>query len=331
MVAGAMTTAETWTQERRELAAATEVRTAFIDYFHRMMKERNWLPWDDLPLEEIRELGARLSEDTVRIIEGFYGLESQVGNFVADGLDMLHKMRERRNLHIAWGAEEFKHAEALELVLTHSGRRTKEEVETFRAAVLAHRWRMQDEHPDLDHPLGFICFGLLQERASWFSYDALRRRIRGEYGLDAEPSPDECARGVEVGAAGAVQRIAGDEQAHYEVFLTVVQIYLRYFPHETLATLQRMFNSFSTPALRLLPDPAQLTEALERTLISTPLQYVRNVRNVVLDALGFESKCALDRAVHAVQQLAADWTPDRVRFDRDGQLLAPLASDAAGE
>lgn len=319
-----------WTRERRELAAAVEVRDAFIRYFHKMMKERNWLPWDDLPLDEMRELGQRLSDDTVKLIEAFYGLESQVGNYVADGLDMLHKMRERRNLHLAWGSEELKHPEAFELVLEHSGRRTKDELETYRAASLARRWRMRDEHPDLDNPLGFICYGLMQERVTWYNYDELRKRIRGEYGLAAEPSAEERERGVEIGAAGAFGRVANDERAHYEVFLELVQIYLRYLPKETLDTLQRVISTFSTPALRLLPDPAQLTETFERTLFSTPLKYVRNVRNVVLDALGFENKRALDSAAEAAQELSDDLEPDSFAITRDGQIISMSVGEGVG-
>ncbi len=319
-----------WSDERRELAAAAEVRAAFMRYFTVMMKERNWLPWDDLPLDEIREFGARLSEDTIKIIEGFYGLESQVGNYVADGLDMLHKMRERRNLHLAWGSEELKHPESFELVLAHSGRRTKAELEAYRAAAMATRWQMRDEDPALDNPLGFICYGLMQERATVVNYDAMRKRIRSEYGLASEPSAEERERGIEVGAAGAFQRVANDEQAHYEIFLEVVKIYLRYFPQETLETLQRVIANFRTPALNLLPNPAQLTEALERTLFYTPLKYVRNVRNVVLDALGFESKRALDCATRAVQQLSATLVPDSFQITRDGQVISAV-SDAVGD
>lgn len=320
-----------WTREARERAASVEAREAFIRYFHKMMKERNWLPWDDLPLDEMRAFGDRLSDDTVKLIEAFYGLESQVANYVADGLDMLHKIRERRNLHLSWGLEELKHSETFELVLAHSGRRTREELESFRAAAMERRWRMRDEDPDLDNPLGFICYGLLQERATFYNYDELRKRIRREYGLPTEPGEEERERGVEIGAAGALGRVANDERAHYDIFLELVQIYLRYLPQETLDTLQRVFDNFRTPALRLLPDPAQLTEALERTMLYTPLKYVRNVRNVVLDALGFESKRAFDCAVRAAKQLSASLDPGTFRIARNGQIIPLTDSEGVGK
>ncbi len=319
-----------WTHQEREDAAAVEAREAFIRYFHKMMKERNWLPWDDLPLAEMSEYGDRLSDDTIAIIESYFGLESQVGNYVADGLDMVHGMRERRNLHMAWGSEELKHPESFELVLAHSGWRTREELEAYRTASLSRRWRMRDEHPDLDNPMGFICYGLLQERATLYSYDEMRKRIRREYGLSVEPSEAERERGVEIGAAGAFQIVANDERAHYEIFLELVRIYLRYLPQETLDTLHRVIDNFRTPALNLLPDPSQLTEALERTMLYTPLKYVRNVRNVVLDALGFESKRALEYATRAAQQLSATLVPGSFSIARNGQIRTLEVGEAVG-
>ncbi len=59
-----------WTREARERAAADEVHQAFIRYFRKAMKVRNWVPWDDLPVREMAERGHLLSEDTVTIGPG---------------------------------------------------------------------------------------------------------------------------------------------------------------------------------------------------------------------------------------------------------------------
>ena len=45
-----------WTRDARERAAAVEIHEAFIRYFRKAMKVRNWLPWDDLPLREMHEI-----------------------------------------------------------------------------------------------------------------------------------------------------------------------------------------------------------------------------------------------------------------------------------
>src|SRR5436190_10652901 len=97
-----------WTREAREQAIRRETRDAFIGYFRKAIKTRNWTPWDDFPLDEMREFGDRLSEDTVTIIEAYLGVEDYVGDYVQDGLSIL-PTRERRGLQIAWGNEELKH------------------------------------------------------------------------------------------------------------------------------------------------------------------------------------------------------------------------------
>mgnify|MGYP000446641599 CR=1 FL=1 len=42
-----------WTREARERAVADEVKQAYIEYFRKAVKIRNWIPWDDLPLKEM--------------------------------------------------------------------------------------------------------------------------------------------------------------------------------------------------------------------------------------------------------------------------------------
>ena len=38
-----------WTRDARLRAIQEEVRIAYIDYFRKAVKTRNWFPWDDLP------------------------------------------------------------------------------------------------------------------------------------------------------------------------------------------------------------------------------------------------------------------------------------------
>ena len=69
-----------WTREARERAVADEVKQAYIEYFRKAVKIRNWIPWDDLPLKEMEQHGHLLSEDTVTLIESFLGVEDYVGD-----------------------------------------------------------------------------------------------------------------------------------------------------------------------------------------------------------------------------------------------------------
>src|SRR5262245_6337584 len=78
-----------WTHEAREQAAAREAHQAFVRYFRKAMKFRNWTPWDDIPLAEMHQYGHLLSEDTITIIQAYLGVEDYVGDYVEDGLNIL--------------------------------------------------------------------------------------------------------------------------------------------------------------------------------------------------------------------------------------------------
>lgn len=317
-----------WTREAREYAAAKEAREAFIRYFRKAVKVRNWTPWDDLPLAEIAEHGHLLSEDTITIIEAYLGVEDYVGDYVEEGLRLCHGSRERRNLQLSWGMEELKHAESWELVLLHSGRRTEKELEAYRDRVGEHTWTMREHHPGLDTPLGVACYAMVQERATYFNYEEMGKRIRSEYGLPERPTELERKRGQQIGAAGAFKTVANDEIAHHGVFLELVKIYLKYMPEETLETLLMVFNGFTMPAINMIPNADALSEAMYRTLIHTPLKQVREVNNPVLESLGLHRKRALEHAVQQSKLLPKGLGPEHVTLSRTGEFVVSMQPPA---
>lgn len=319
-----------WTRSARELAIRREVREAFIRYFRKAVKVRNWTPWDDFPLTEMRELGHRLSEDTITIVEAYLGVEDYTGDYVLDGLNILNGNRDRRSLQIAWGNEELKHAESWELVLLHSGRRTADQLLAYRDEVSQHTWSMRENHPGLDTPLGVSCYAMVQERATYFNYDEMRKRIRHEYGLPEKTTLEERARGQQVGAAHAFKTVAIDEIAHHGIFLELVQIHMKYLPHETCDTLLKVFNGFTMPALYLIPNGNELAAAMERTLLHTPLKQVRKVNNPILDVLGFQNKRALERAVQQSKLLPPGLGPEHVTLSRSGEWVVATSPEPLG-
>jgi len=320
MVGVAAIAQTTWTHESRVLALKDEVRAAFTHYFHGSMKERNWVPWDAVPIEEIRQRIGVLSADTKTLCRGLLGIEDYVGEYVRDSLDMLKGWRGQRNLHLAWGAEELKHSEALSLLLINDGEE-EAEVSAFRNAVLSHRWFLSREQPGMKSPLGLICYSLLQERAFCVLYEALRRRVRGEYELSEEPTEVEHERGVETGAAGVFSLILRDERAQFAVFAEIARSYLRFFPQETLESLQHALHNFDLPGLETIPGAEHFTDALQRTGLLNAAHFAREVRDVVLAALGFAGPEALARAAEEAQQLTAEGDPHAVSFGTDGALV----------
>jgi len=314
-----------WTREARELAIRREVREAYLAYFRKAVKTRNWSPWDDLPLKEMARYGSSLSADTVTIIEGFLGVEDFIGDYVTDGLKILRFWHDRRNLQLQWGAEEAKHAESWALVLLHSGVRTEAQIEDYRRRVAERVYRLGEDQPGLDEPLGGVIYTMLQERATFFNYDEMRRRIRAEYGLPEQPTPDERARGTQIGAAGAFKIVANDEIAHHGIFLRIVEIYKTYLPHETLDLLARVIRGFGMPALDLLPNEDAFKAAVERTRLVTPIKFGRAIANPILDCLGFENRRALERAVQATRILPPGLGPQELAIGRNGELVLSTA------
>ena len=92
-----------WTCDARQRAFEQEVLGHYIEYFGRAMQLRNWSPWHNLPLEEMRQWGQRLSQETTHLIEGFLGVEEYVGDYVTEGLEMFRDNRTRRNIEAGEG------------------------------------------------------------------------------------------------------------------------------------------------------------------------------------------------------------------------------------
>jgi acyl-[acyl-carrier-protein] desaturase len=314
-----------WTYEGRTLAVQKESRQLFENYFTKAMKVRNWVP-NELPTAEMHELGHLLSPDTVTMIQAYLGVEEYIGDYVQGGLELFHDNRVRRNLQLAWGMEELKHGWAWELVLLHSERRTEAQLNEYIEEVISHKWTMRENHPGLDTPLGVLCYTMVQERATYFNYDEMRKRIRQEYGLPERASTEERKRGHQIGAAGAFQIVGRDEIAHHGVFLELVRLHLRYLPDETMETLLKVFRGFTMPALDFIPDAALLEEAMRRTKLHTPRKQVTEVNNPILEALGLDSKRALERGVQEAKKLPPGLGPEFVTLSRSGEfVLSPTA------
>jgi acyl-[acyl-carrier-protein] desaturase len=302
------------------LAIQKESRQSFEGYFTKAMKVRNWVP-TELPIAEMHQHGHKLSPDTVTMIQAYLGVEEYVGDYVQEGLELFHSNRVRRNLQLAWGMEELKHGWAWELVLLHSEQRTQRQLDEYIEEVLLHKWTMREDHPGLDTPLGVLCYAMVQERATYFNYEEMRKRIRHEYGLPEKASTEERQRGHQIGAAGAFQIVGRDEIAHHGIFLDLTRIHLRYLPDETLETLLKVFRGFTMPALNFIPDAALLEDAMQRTKLHTPRKQVTHVNNPILEALGLDNKRALERGVQEAKKLPPGLGPEFVALSRSGEFV----------
>lgn len=274
-----------FTREARLQALEREILQTLVDYFPRSIQYRRWSPWHDLPFDEIREYGPRLSEETVDLIEGFMGVEEHIADYMLPGLETFRGDRARRNLWLQWGAEEARHGVAFEQVLLHSGRRSEAQLHAYLADVAEKRW-IHEEHPGVDCFLGVAVYATVQERITYFNYEWMRRRIREEYRLPPRVTPEERKRGTEVGAAEALRKVSLDEIGHHGVFLKIVQIHLRYFPEATLDALHQVLESFRMPAVSIIPNRRVFARAIVRSGLHKAQDHLQPIRDSILKALG---------------------------------------------
>lgn len=313
-----------WTREAREATLERDILAHYIDYFGKAMQTRNWSPWHNFPLREMRAWGHKLSEETKHVIEGFLGVEEYVGDYVLESMRMFRDHRTRRNMQLQWGAEEAKHGVAWELVLKHSLARTEEQLKAYLDKVCNFRWS-PEQHPGMDTPLGFAVYAMVQERATYFNYQEMQARVREEYGLPALPTAEEQARGYQVGAAEAFRTVAVDEIAHHGIFLRIVQTYMRYFPSQAFETMVKVFGGFHMPVLAQIPNAREFLRALRRTRMYTAPIHREKVHNPVLRSLGLEDNDAFERAVQAVRLLPEGLGPDTLKLSRTGEWVVAAA------
>ncbi len=319
-----------WTPAAKQHALEREVLGHYIEYFGRAMKTRNWSPWHDFPLEEMRQFGDRLSKETVNLLEGFLGVEEYVADYVTTGLELFRHNRTRRNMQLQWGAEEARHGVAWEIVLQHSGVRTEAEIQAYLNKVQEVRWDA-DHHPGLGTPLGSASYAMVQERATYFNYQEMRARIREEYGLPAMPTLQEKKRGSETGASEALRVVGQDEITHHGLFLKVVQSHIKYFPSFAFETLDTVFRGFEMPALRFIPNARSYLRAILRTKLYSGEIHREKVHNPVLKALGLEGNDAFEKAVQSARHLPDDLGPDGITLSRTGEWVVACSQNGVAE
>jgi len=315
-----------WTSEARRQAFDQAVQTHWVTYFGRAMRQRNWSPWHDLPLDEMRERGHQLSEDTVNLIEGFLGVEEYVGDYVQTGIDIFRENRTRRNMHLQWGAEEARHGVAWELVLKHSGARTEEQLSTYLGKTRDSRWN-QKQHDGVESPLETTVYSMVQERVTFFHYQALRARIREEYGLPQRPTSEEQRRGYEVGASEAFRLVSQDELAHHSLFLQIIRSALRYLPSPTYDALKSIFANFKMPALRFIPNSRTYLRAVRRTNLYSSSIHAKKVHLPLLKSLGLDDDRAFEKAARLSHTLPTHVDPNTVKYSPTGEWI--IDSDRA--
>ncbi|MDX1522222.1 MAG: hypothetical protein R3264_11380, partial [Anaerolineae bacterium] len=257
------------------------------------------------------------------------GVEEYVGDYVTEAIAIYNDVRTLRNMQLQWGAEEWRHGVAWELVLKHSEARTEAELEAYFAQVRDHHWSIKD-HAGADTPLGVAAYAMVQERATYFNYQEMRARIRREYGLPLKATTEERQRGCEVGASEAFRVVGVDEIAHHGIFLKIVQSHKRYFPSQTFEVLMTVFRGFEMPSLKIVPNRRQFLRATRRTdYYANSDHHRQHVENPVLRSLGLENDEAFEKAIQLARKLPENLGPDSVTLSHQGEWVIGYSSEMA--
>jgi acyl-[acyl-carrier-protein] desaturase len=243
-------------------AVQDRIYRLYRDYFDRAEKKRRWSLRDDIPWDQCNR---SLDPAVADVVQTFCMVELYLPDYLSKLLPQVRANRGRAWMLANWGYEESKHSLALGDWLLHSGVRTDEQMADMEGQVFSQEWELPH-----DNARAMVCYTMVQELATWLHYYNLRQVV-GERG---DP---------------ALYRLLGliaiDERAHYDFFRRVVQIYLEEDRAETLEQLRRVLNGFAMPAVHLLLDGRQRTEAVKELRIFDYDLYYYKVFEPILSAL----------------------------------------------
>lgn len=234
-----------------------------IKYLKLAEEKRRWNVFKDIPWHEANPLS---SPEVAECTETFGAVETYLPDFTAKLLVMIRRSRGRAWFHINWGYEESKHSLALETWLLASGHRSEAQRKAFEEELLGQEWELP-----FDHPRQMVCYTMIQELATFWNYRNLEK-----FAIQEEDRA----------LVTALRLISVDERVHYNFFRNIVKEWMKYDEVGTVEDLKYVFDNFTMPGHAQIPDYDQRARILARTGIYGPREYVKLVKNPVLEDLG---------------------------------------------
>jgi acyl-[acyl-carrier-protein] desaturase len=198
--------------------------------------------------------------------ETFGAVEMYLPDFTAKLLLMIRRSRGRAWFHVNWGYEESKHSMALETWLLASAHRSEKQRKEFEASLLGQEWELP-----FDHPRQMVCYTMIQELATFWNYRNLER-----FAIQEKDNA----------LTTALRLISVDERVHYHFFRKVVKEWMHHDEAGTIADLKYVFENFTMPGHAQIPGYEERARILAKTGIYGPREYVKLVKNPVLEDLG---------------------------------------------
>ncbi|HEY0073594.1 MAG TPA: acyl-ACP desaturase [Abditibacteriaceae bacterium] len=251
--------------------SARSVQARMEDFFYRELikylklaeEKRRWNQFRDIPWDEANP---NTTETLANCVETFCSVENYLPDFTSKLLCMIRKSRGRAWFHINWGYEESKHSMTLEMWLLASGHRTDEQREELEKILMDAEWELP-----FDHPRQMVIYTMIQELATFWNYRNLEKMA---------------AEQQDAALVTALRIISVDERVHYNFFRNCVKEWMKHDDRGTVEDIKYVFDNFTMPGNAQIPNYDEAARVLAATGIYGPREYVKLVKNPILEDLG---------------------------------------------
>jgi acyl-[acyl-carrier-protein] desaturase len=248
-----------------------------VKYLKLAEEKRRWNVFKDIHWDAANP---ESSETLAQCVETFCAVEMYLPDFTSKMLNMIRRSRGRAWFHVNWGYEESKHSLALEAWLLASGHRTEDQRQEVEKELSEAEWELP-----FDHPRQMTCYTMIQELATFWNYRNLEKM--------AVQQKDRAL-------TGALRLISVDERVHYNFYRNVVKEWMKHDDRGTVEDLKYVFDNFTMPGRTQIPRYDEAARVLAKTGIYGPREYVKLVKNPILEDLG------LDRDFNIMEQREAE-------------------------
>lgn len=237
----------------------------YREFFDTAERKRRWRVRDDVPWDQCNP---NLDPAIADVVETFCCVELYLPDYVGKVLPIVRHSRGRTWFYANWGYEESKHSLALSDWLLRSGHRSEEYMADLEKKVFDREWNLPH-----DSALGMLAYAMVQEHATFVNYRNLKKRVQAKGG---DPALDKVLAFVSV-----------DEAAHFGLFKSLFELFLKEDRDSALAALRPVLNQFQMPAIHDLLDESQKRIARVRDLeVFNEEIFMRDVYNHFLNVLG---------------------------------------------
>lgn len=255
--------------------AKRSVQAQMDEFFYRELlkylklaeEKRRWNVFKDIPWDRANP---NTSDTLAHCVETFCAVEMYLPDFTSKMLHMIRRSRGRAWFHVNWGYEESKHSMALEAWLLASGHRTEDQRAAFEKELLEAEWELP-----FDHPREMICYTMIQELATFWNYRNLEKIAAKEHDL---------------ALVSALRVISVDERVHYNFYRNAVKEWMKHDEVGTVEALKYVFDHFTMPGKSQIPRYDESAKILAKTGIYGPREYVKLVKNPILEDLGLDKE-----------------------------------------